>query len=214
MVRDSRREVPRLLKLLDAAGFDEKRLTMVGLSDRTMEFKKSPGGSELKRRIHRTPTIVFLREGMEIGRIVETPATSLEADLLAILSGQGPETRYGAEAWVHELFTTRSVAEAEKALESAAGEISKRGDPDSLWHYAEFDLLRNGRVREAKAVLDLHFKLNPRSVVGLVLLSEALTTLGRKDAAIEAIDRALAIDPSNNRAQRAAAKLKAPSAQP
>ena len=210
---DSKRQVPRLLKLLDVAGFDEKRLTMVGLSDRAMEFKKSPGGAEVKRRIHRTPTFVILRDGAEIGRIVETPATSLEADLLAILSGHGPQTRYGAEAWVHELFTTRSVAEAEKALESAAPQISKRGDPDSLWHYAEFDLLRNGRAREAKAVLDLHLKLNPRSVVGLILLSEALSTMGRKDAAIETIDRALAIDPTHSRAQRAAAKIKAPNPQ-
>lgn len=207
---DSKRQIPRLLRLLDAAGFDEKHLTMVGLSDRNMEFKKAPGGLETRRRIHRTPTIVLVRGGTEIGRIVETPSTSLEADMLAILSGQGPEPRYGAEAFVHQLFIERADGDAEKALQTAGPEITRRTDPDSLWHYAEYDLLRNGRAREAKAVLDLHLSLNPRSVVGHILLAEALVTMGRKSEAMAAIDRALAIDPANTRAKRAAEKLRAP----
>ncbi len=205
---DSKRQLPRLLRLLDATGFDGKHLSMVGLSDQSMEFKKAPDGVEAKRRIHRTPTIVFVRDGVEIGRIVETPSTSLEADMLAILSGRGPDPKYGAEAWVHQLFSDRTVAEAEKALETAGPEISKRTDPDSLWHYAEYDLLKNGRAPEAKAVLDLHLKLNPRSVVGHVLLSDALVSLGRTAEALAAAERALVIEPSNSRAQRAAAELR------
>lgn len=207
---DSRRQIPRLLRLLDALGFDEARLTMTGLSDRSMEFKKAPGNPEAKRLIHRTPTIVVLRDGAEIGRIVETPETSLEADLLAIVEGRGPAPKYGAEGWIHRLFTERTAAEAEKVLESAGPEILKRSDPDSLWHYAEYDLLRNGRAREARAVLDLHLKLNPRSVVGHVLLSDALVSLGRPVEALAAVERALAIEPSNTRAQRAAEKLRRP----
>ncbi len=205
---DSRRQIPRLLRLLDAAGFDESRLTMTGLSDRSMEFKKAPGNPEAKRLIHRTPTIVLLRAGVEIGRIVETPEVSLEADLLAILEGRGPTPKYGAEAWIHQLFSGRTAAEVEKALESAEPEILKRSDPDSLSHYAEYDLLRNGRAREAKALLDLHLKLNPRSVAGHLLLSDALVSLGRNADALAAAERALAIEPSNTRAQRAAAKLR------
>lgn len=205
---DSRRQIPRLLRLLDAAGFDETRLAMTGLSDRSMEFKKAPGNPEAKRLIHRTPTIVLLRAGVEIGRIVETPKTSLEADLLAILEGRGPTPKYGAEAWIHQLFSERTASEVEKALESAAPEVLKRSNPDSLSHYAEYDLLRNGRALEAKAVLDLHLGLNPRSVVGHLLLSDALVSLGRTAEALAAAERALAIEPSNTRAQRAAAKLR------
>jgi tetratricopeptide (TPR) repeat protein len=200
---DSRRQVPRLLRILDRAGFDERRLLMVGLSDRPMEFKKSPGNSEAKRLIHRTPTIVVLREGAEIGRIVETPTTSLEADLLAILEGHPPEPNYGAEAYVHRLFSSLGPAQAERALQAAAPEIAGLGDPGSLWHYAEFDLLKNNRPGDAKAVLDLHLKLNPRSVMGHVLMSEALAALGRKAEALEAARRALALEPGNERALRA-----------
>lgn len=207
---DSRRQIPRLARLLDLAGFDDPRLRLIALSDRPMEFKQSPGHPEARRYVHRTPTLVIVRDGREIGRIVETPALSLEADLLAILEGRGPAPRYGAEAWVHHLFTDLPPEDAMKALLSGGPEVMKRSDPDSLWHYAEFDLLKNGRAREAKAVLDLHLELNPRSVTGHVLMSEALLSLGRKAEALAAVERALAIEPGNDRAQRAAAKLRDP----
>lgn len=207
---DSRRQIPRLARLLDLAGFDDPRLRLIALSDRAMEFKQSPGHPEARRYVHRTPTLVVVRDGQEIGRIVETPALSLEADLLAILEGHGPGPKYGAEAWVHHLFTDLSPEDAMKALRSGGPEVMKRSDPDSLWHYAEFDLLKNGRAREAKAILDLHLELNPRSVTGHVLMSEALLALGRKTEALAAVERALAIEPGNDRAQRAAAKLRDP----
>ena len=205
---DSRRQIPRLLKVLDAAGFDETRLAMVGLSGRDMEFKQSPGRPERKRLVHRTPTIVVLRGGVEIGRIVETPATTLEADLLAMVEGHGPEPKYGAEAFVHRLFSTLSGSEALKALSAAEAEITRLSTPGSLGHYAEYDLLKNGRPAEAKALLDLHLKIDPKSVSGHVLMSEALETLGMKDEALDAVERALALEPANARALKVAARLR------
>jgi thiol-disulfide isomerase/thioredoxin len=207
---DSRRQIPRLARLLDAAGVDEELLTLVALSNRPMEFKQSPGRLEAKRYVHRTPTIVVVRDGVEVGRIVETPAVSLEADLAAILEGRGPAPKYGAEAWVHRLFTDLNPEEAIQKVLSGGPEVQSRGDPDSLPHYAEQDLLKNGRALEAKAVLDLHLRLNSRSVVGHVLMSEALLALGRKAEAREAIERALALEPGNRRAQSVAAKLREP----
>jgi len=205
---DSRRQIPRLLKALDAAGFDEKRLAMVGLSDRDMEFKQSPGRPERKRLVHRTPTIVLLRDGVEIGRIVETPATTLEADLLAIVESRGPEPKYGAEAFVHRLFSTLSGNEALKALSAAEAEIARLSTPGSLGHYAEYDLLKNGRPAEAKALLDLHLKIDPKSVSGHLQMSEALEALGRKDEALAAAERALALEPANARALKVAERLR------
>jgi len=207
---DSKRQIPRLLNILDAAEFDEARLRLVGLSDRPMEFKKSPGHPEAAREIHRTPTIVVLRNGVELGRIVETPAASLEGDLLAILEGHPPAPNYGAEAFVHRLLTGIAPEEAAAVLKAAEAEIAQRSDPGSLWHYAEFDLLKNGRNLEAKALLDLFLRLNPRSVIGHVLLSNALEELGEKAEALAAAEQALSIDPSDRRARRAAERLRRP----
>jgi thiol-disulfide isomerase/thioredoxin len=79
---DSRRELPRFLKVIDLAGSSFGPVRLYGL-DRN---KKSPGGEEIPFHVELVPTFVFLRDGKEIGRIVERPRTSMEADILTILA--------------------------------------------------------------------------------------------------------------------------------
>jgi len=80
---DSKRDVPRFLKLADSAGIGNERITLYGL-DRT---KRSPDGLTETYGIERVPTIIFLKEGREIGRITENPNQSVEEDMLLILAG-------------------------------------------------------------------------------------------------------------------------------
>ena len=80
---DSRREVPRFLKIADLAGMDATRIKLYGL-DRT---KKSSDGLTDRYGIERVPTFIFLRGDKEVGRIVEVPRTTLEGDVLSILAG-------------------------------------------------------------------------------------------------------------------------------
>ncbi|MEM0518508.1 TlpA family protein disulfide reductase [Aequorivita flava] len=81
---DSQRETPHLYKILDTAGFQESDLTLITVS----EEKTTPQGFEEGQDINYVPTIIFNKNGTELGRIVEYPITSLEKDMLAILSGQ------------------------------------------------------------------------------------------------------------------------------
>lgn len=203
---DSKRQVPRLLRLLDAAGFREDRLRLVGLSDRAGEFKQAPGRPEKARYVHRTPTIVVLRKGTEVGRIVESPAATLEADLAAILDGRAPEPRYPAEAFVNRIFTDLPAERAVRAVAEAEPAIRKLGQPETLSHYAEYDLLKNGRPLEAKALLDVHLRIDPTSSIGHVLMAEAHAALGRADEAKTWAERALVLDPANRRAARLAGR--------
>ena len=79
---DSQREVPRLMKILDAAGFPENRLKILSLT----KSKESPGGEEMQFAIKKVPTIILYKYGKEIGRIVETPTNgSIERDLYDII---------------------------------------------------------------------------------------------------------------------------------
>jgi len=82
---DTRRELPRYFATMDAAGITDAVLTMVGV-DRT---KKDREGLTDQYGITRVPTFVFLRDGKEIGRVVErTPAgTTFEAEVARILGG-------------------------------------------------------------------------------------------------------------------------------
>ncbi len=79
---DSRREVPRFLRLADESGFPGSSITLYAL-DRT---KKSDDGLTERFGIERIPTFIFLKDGREIGRITESPATTLEGDVLTILA--------------------------------------------------------------------------------------------------------------------------------
>jgi|SRR5262245_43729238 len=82
---DSKREMPRYFATMDAAGLDDKKLTMIGV-DRT---KRDTEGLTDKYNITRVPTFIFLRDGKEVGRFVErTPVgTTFEAEMARILRG-------------------------------------------------------------------------------------------------------------------------------
>jgi thioredoxin 1 len=79
---DSQREVPRFLKIADYAGMSGEQIRLFAL-DRS---KKSADGLTERYRIELVPTFIFLRNGEEIGRIVERPKTTIEGDLLTILA--------------------------------------------------------------------------------------------------------------------------------
>jgi thiol-disulfide isomerase/thioredoxin len=81
---DSKREVPRFFAIMDGAGIRESQVTMVGV-DRT---KKDAEGLTEKWGVTRVPTFVFLRNGQEVGRVVErTPAgATLEGEIARVLA--------------------------------------------------------------------------------------------------------------------------------
>ncbi len=79
---DSKRHVPRFLKIADLASIPPSRIKFYGV-DRT---KKSNDGVTDQYHIEFVPTFILFKNGKEIGRIVEAPRTSLEDDLLAILA--------------------------------------------------------------------------------------------------------------------------------
>jgi hypothetical protein len=79
---DSRREVPRFLALADSTGMTPNDYTLYALDRK----KSSPEGLERQYNIDRVPTFILLRGTKELGRIVETPKTTLEGDFLDILA--------------------------------------------------------------------------------------------------------------------------------
>jgi thiol-disulfide isomerase/thioredoxin len=80
---DSRREVPRFLKIAEHLKIKKKKISYMGLDRK----KTAPVYKENIWDIQYVPTFIFLKEGKEIGRIIETPNESLEKDLKKILNG-------------------------------------------------------------------------------------------------------------------------------
>ena len=78
---DSRREVPRFMKILDQWKFPAGSITYIGVDD----SKFSPIGGYDKLDIQRVPTFILYKNNIEAGRIIENPVTSLEQDMVNIL---------------------------------------------------------------------------------------------------------------------------------
>lgn len=80
---DSRREVPKLFKILDQLKFPSDKISIITVG----RDRKGRGSETDNLKIELVPTIIFYRNGSEIGRIVESPKISLEKDMLKILEG-------------------------------------------------------------------------------------------------------------------------------
>jgi thiol-disulfide isomerase/thioredoxin len=79
---DSRREVPRFMKILDIWKFPASMTTFIGVDN----AKIAPVGEYDKLDIQRVPTFIIYKNNIEAGRIIENPRTSLEQDIVNILS--------------------------------------------------------------------------------------------------------------------------------
>lgn len=91
---DSKREVPRFIKILETAHFPMENLKIVALDRRKNFYKKSPVGEEWGLSIKRVPTFIFYEDGKEINRIIESPITSLEEDIKAIVTNAAYTPNY------------------------------------------------------------------------------------------------------------------------
>jgi len=199
---DSQREVPRVLRILDEAQFPESRVTLYALSDNPGVFKMTPGGHEHDLLIHRTATVVVLRNGVEVGRLVEKPSATLEEDLSAILAESPAAVPYRAESAIHALYRADETALVRAPTDEFLDQLEALGDTDTLWHYAQYDLLFNGNPDDAADVLYLFLTMHPESALGYRLLAQAESDLGDSGAALYAVRRALALAPDSKPAQR------------
>jgi thiol-disulfide isomerase/thioredoxin len=78
---DSEEQFPRLMKVLDAAGFPKQQLMIYGINEK----KTVPQNIVAQYKITLVPTIIlFNKDGKERGRITEEPKARIEEDLLSL----------------------------------------------------------------------------------------------------------------------------------
>jgi thiol-disulfide isomerase/thioredoxin len=80
---DSQEQTPVFYKILDEAGFNYDHLKLIAVN----RSKSTPDNLQEGLNIERVPTFIIYKNDKEIGRIVEYPRESVEADLLKIVSG-------------------------------------------------------------------------------------------------------------------------------
>jgi len=191
---DSQREVPRLLKVLDALGFPEARRTLVAVDHVDEAYKISPTGEEKGMEIYRLPTIVVSRDDGEVARIIEHPVLSLERDLLAILSDEPYEPNFASyptvRRWLREGLLSDPNISPEGLAARVRGEVGSEGELTAAGRV----FLSRDDTREAVTLFRVNCVLYPESSTALARLAQGLRELGELEEAREMAERALRLN--------------------
>jgi len=78
---DSHQQVPRMIKVLKAMKFPMSSIEIFAMDT----YKKAPGIDIKAINVKLVPTFIVYKGEKELGRIIESPNRSIEADLLEIL---------------------------------------------------------------------------------------------------------------------------------
>lgn len=166
---DSKREVPRLCRALDALGYDSRKLRLVCVTPN----KQAPNGEHQPYNIHHVPTVVASRKGILLGRIIERPVASLEADLLKIVTGQAYRPNY----FVCELVDDVLRQQGSGYLAANAPAIADDCRPH-VASYRELNTMGNvlwnaNRWDDAVAVFALNTQIFPNDTQAKARLTQA-----------------------------------------
>lgn len=205
---DSKREVPRMLKVLQHAGMDTADVSLIFVDNSTQNYKQSPQHEEKDKNIHHVPSFIVYDGSKEIGRIIESPKMSLEKDLLAILKATPYQPNYEAiDHWIKQV-KNRETTLSDASLNNLATQLKPL-----CKHYGEFNaygyvLLAAHKHVEAINVFKLNTFIYPNTAGVFDSLGEAYETIGNKPAAINAYEKLLLLKPTDENAKKRIAVLK------
>lgn len=196
---DSRREVPRLVKLFEEMELPEEDLHLIAVDGEEEAHKQSPDREERGLEIYRVPTVIVRRGGKEVNRLVEHPVLSLERDVLEILDGNGYVPSYGSyptvRRWLNdglladENVSPRGLAEQVRSVVSGEGELAA----------AAYVLMTRGDVTEAVKLYQVNCALYRDSSRSYSRLAKAWLAAEEPEKAREAAERALRLNTDEKR---------------
>ena len=200
---DSKREVPRFLKIATHLGIAPDQIEMIALK----RNRKSPTGEHKGLYIHHVPTFIITREGQELGRIVEEPSESLETDFAKIIQQKPYTPHFSGSEYLLALFQTKGNAYIQKNLPNIGKKLK-------LQVKNQWELLRlayilsiNDRTPEALSVSKLADQLYPKSIsVWLAIARYSPPKTATKTARWH-YQKVLQVDPYNYEAIRGLERL-------
>jgi thiol-disulfide isomerase/thioredoxin len=205
---DSKREVPRFYKVLDAAKFHENQLQVIAVNKTEESYKQSPNHEEKGLNIHRVPTFIFYKNGKEVNRIVESPVETFERDIHEIIIEKKYTPNYVAANYIHYLLNTKSIDSLkfdEPILISRLAEFVKGSRELNTFGYS---LLRSNQLEKALYIFDLNTKIFPYKYNVYSSLGEAHLKLKNYSEALKNYYKVLSLKPDDTNAVEMIEKIK------
>ncbi|MFD0860977.1 thioredoxin family protein [Sungkyunkwania multivorans] len=205
---DSKREVPRLYKILAEANFPMDQLKVVAVDNRADHYKQSPSHEEKGLNIHRVPTIIFYDKGKEVNRIVERPVNSLEKDISSILNTDEYTPNYKVVAQLHQLFSRKNMRYLRRKREKLAARFK-----DEVANVYELNtygrvLVTSGKDEKATFVYELNMELFPEDAIAHFSLGKIYEATDQMKA-LSFYQNAHSLLPDNQKIKQALEKLQA-----
>ncbi len=205
---DSKRELPKFYKVLEAANFPESQLEVIAL-DRTKEaYKQGPNGEEKGMQIHRVPTFIFYKDGKEVNRIVEYPQASLERDMLNITSGKRYSPNYVAANYLQYLFAEKSLDSLKTEQDKLFPRLAEFVDGSKELNTLGYVYLRAKQMDKALFVFDLNTKIFPYKYNVYDSLGEAYLEEENYNEALKNYNKVLELKPDDENALKIVEEIK------
>jgi thiol-disulfide isomerase/thioredoxin len=205
---DTKREMPRMMKVLDQIGFSKSNITFIALDNDDKNYKQSPAQEEKGMSIYRVPTFIFYEKGKEIARINELPVQSTERDLLQIVRKQSYIPNYLShdlvDNWLKQGLLSDENLSAAGLARQARSAIVSEGELNACGYVF---MARNNN-QEAVNLFRINANLFPKSANCYDSLAESYLKIGNKTKAITMYEKALELDPTNKRTVEKIEKLK------
>lgn len=194
---DSKKEVPKLYKVLEASHFPMNQLTVVAVSRQAGMYKQSPQHEEAGLNIHRVPTVIFYKDGKEVNRIVEHPVKTFEEDILNIITTNDYKSNYQIVTAVDNILKQKGV----KGLKKKHNKLLKTfyGQVESMYGLNTYAKILYGtdRIDEAIEVFRFNTKLFPKEPRVYMSLANTLGVSNKKEEAIKVLEDAIKMLPDN-----------------
>ncbi|MCX6318420.1 MAG: hypothetical protein NTW29_14105 [Bacteroidetes bacterium] len=191
---DSKREVPRFLKLLDELSFPAHKTKLIALGTGDSLVKQSPQHEEAGKGIFRVPTFILYKNGVELGRINEYPVYSLEKDLLTLLSGQTYTPNYGTFAQIKKWLADSTLLDENSNTSGLAGTLRGLVKNEHELNSLGYLLLKQGHKKEALRIFQINYQLYPESSNIASSLGEGYLEIGDNQKAVLMLERSIALN--------------------
>lgn len=194
---DSKKEVPRLYKVLEACDFPMNQLTVVAVSRKSGMYKQSPQHEEAGLNIHRVPTVIFYKDGKEVNRIVEHPINTFEEDIQNIITKNDYKSNYQIVTTIDNILKKKGL----KGLKRKQKRLIKKfdGKVSSMFELNTYGKILYGtdRIDEAIEVFTFNTKLFPDQPRTYMSLANTLGVSGKKEEAIKVLENGIKMHPEN-----------------
>lgn len=191
---DSKREVPRFMKLLRDASFTTSQVKLIGLGSSDSLYKQGPEQEEAGKGIFRVPVFIVYKNGVELGRINEFPVTSLEKDLQKILTGEDYSPNYKSFALLNEWLTDGTLTNKNSNIRGMAMQLKSLVNSERELNSVGYLLLQQEKKQEAFKIFQLNAQLYPESANVLSSLGEGYYKTGDAKMAVQLLEKALEIN--------------------